>query len=195
MSTIQHSIDVRAPVHQVFEQLTRFEDYPRFMEDVDTVQRIDANHLHWTADMAGRSMEWDAEITRLDADRCIAWCTTGGPVRAGTVELQPLGTDAARITVTMQDDQEPPLDQFILETRLQHNLARLKNMLEGWGVRPADAAAGARLSGSKGTLGPTLRGQTGGGGSPGTASGTTEGDRVNPAAGAGDAGVGPRKAS
>lgn len=38
MATIQQSIDVHAPIHTVFDRLAHFEDYPRFMDEVQDVR-------------------------------------------------------------------------------------------------------------------------------------------------------------
>ena len=63
MASVVESIDVTAPVSTVYNQWTQFEEFPRFMEGVESVTQTDDTHLHWVAEVAGREMEWDAEIT------------------------------------------------------------------------------------------------------------------------------------
>jgi uncharacterized membrane protein len=98
MARIQHSIEVNVPVRTLYQQLTRFEDYPQFMDNVEKVQQIDETHLHWTTKMANRPVEWDAEITKQEADRCIAWHGADGPSNAGKVEVEALSSDASKAT-------------------------------------------------------------------------------------------------
>lgn len=140
MATIQHFIDIKVPVHTVYNQLTQFEDYPRFMEDVEAVQQLDDTHLHWKAIMSSRPVEWDAEITEQQPDRCIAWRNTSGPTSAGKVEVQSAGPDASRVTLTLeavpaQASSGPSggNGEAEMSRRLKQDLARLKEFIEARG--------------------------------------------------------------
>lgn len=143
MATIQQSIDIKVPVHTVYSQLTQFEEYPRFMEEVEAVRQIDDTHLHWTTVMSNRSVEWDAEITEQEPDRCIAWRNTSGPTNAGKVEMQPVGPGASRITLTLEAEQEQVPGSFAggsaqeMAQRLKKDLARLKQLIETRGGQAA----------------------------------------------------------
>ena len=46
-----------------YQQWTRFEEFPQFMEGVEEVRRLDAKRLHWVANIGGTRKEWDAQIT------------------------------------------------------------------------------------------------------------------------------------
>lgn len=139
MATIQQSIDIKVPVRTIYNQLTQFEEYPQFMEEVKTVQQLDDTHLHWTTMMANRPVEWDAEITEQEPDRCIAWRNVSGPTNSGKVEVQPLGPDAARVTLTMQSEPQQVPGSMAGNTeqemaqRLKFDLARLKDFIEARG--------------------------------------------------------------
>jgi uncharacterized membrane protein len=63
MSTIEQSIEVKAPLSTVYNQWTQFEEFPRFMDGVEEVRQRDDTHLHWVAQFGGSRHEWDAEIT------------------------------------------------------------------------------------------------------------------------------------
>ena len=135
MARIQQSIDISVPVHIAYNQLTQFEDYPRFMQDVETVHQLDDTHLHWSARMAYQTMEWDSEITEQIPDRCIAWRNAGGPIDAGKVEVQALGQDQARITLTMEcDPSRLPAQagnvEDLLAKQVGDDLQRLKDFME-----------------------------------------------------------------
>lgn len=136
MARIQQSIDVGVPVHVVYNQLTQFEDYPRFMQDVETVHQLDDTHLHWSAKMSYQPLEWDSEIVEQIPDRCIAWRNDGGPMQSGKVELQPVGDDKARVTMTVEcDPAQVPAERSgnpeeMVALRLEDDLARFKQFLE-----------------------------------------------------------------
>lgn len=139
MARIQQSIEIGVPVHVVYNQMTQFEDYPQFLQDVEAVQQLDDTHLHWTTRMSNRTVEWDAEITEQQPDRCIAWRNVSGPQNAGKVEVQSTGADKARVTLTLEAEpaQVPGSPNGYGESemtqRLQQDLARMKQFLESRG--------------------------------------------------------------
>jgi hypothetical protein len=102
MSRIEHSIDVEVPVREAYDQWTQFEQFPRFMDGVESVRQLDDTRLHWVAAVAGRRQEWDAEITEQTPDQRIAWTSTTGDRNAGVVDFHRLGDTATRITLTME---------------------------------------------------------------------------------------------
>ena len=88
METIEKTIEIDAPVSKVYNQWTQFEDFPRFMEGVERVTQIDDSHLHWVAEVGGKTKEWDAEIVVQIPDQRIAWQSTSGVTTAGTVNFK-----------------------------------------------------------------------------------------------------------
>jgi uncharacterized membrane protein len=136
MTKVQQAIDVNAPVHIAYAQLSRFEDYPRFMEGIDAVRQTDDAHLHWSAHWEGHPVEWDAEITEQSVDRCIAWHNLNGPQTAGKVELQPADQEKTRLLFTLECEpgdlfaaQEGDVEAALAQ-RLEQDLTRLKVLIE-----------------------------------------------------------------
>lgn len=144
MARIQQSIDIGLPVQVVYNQLTQFEDYPRFMQEVETVHQLDDTHLHWSAKMSYQPLEWDSEIVEQIPDRCIAWRNEGGPLQGGKVELQPVGQDKARVTMTVEcDPGQVPAERHgnpeqMVAQRLEDDLARFKVFLEARGAETGE---------------------------------------------------------
>jgi carbon monoxide dehydrogenase subunit G len=140
MAMIQQSIEINAPVRAVYNQLTQFEDYPQFMESVETVKQVDDTHLHWSSTTSNRPVEWDAEIVEQKPDRCIAWNNTGGPTNGGRIEVQPAGEDASRVTFTLQAEAgqmsgaQAGSDEKQMAQQLKQDLARLKEFIESRGA-------------------------------------------------------------
>lgn len=168
MATIQQSIDIKAPVHVAYTQLTQFEDYPRFMDEVASVRQIDDTHLHWKTVMSSRDVEWDAEITEQDPDHCIAWHNTSGPANAGKIEVQPLDADTSRVTFTLRAEPEQVPGSSAgnseqeMALRLKLDLARLKDLIEARDVTtgqstpaPSDMAGTEIWAGNEGSSAPT----------------------------------------
>jgi uncharacterized membrane protein len=105
MASVMQSIDVHVPVRTAYDQWTQFESFPEFMEGVKEVRQLDDTHLHWVADVAGKSEEWDAEITEQTPDQRVAWKSTTGAPNAGVVTFHRL--DANDTKVTLQMDWQP----------------------------------------------------------------------------------------
>jgi HSP20 family molecular chaperone IbpA/uncharacterized protein YndB with AHSA1/START domain len=136
MTRIEQSIEVNAPAHTVYNQLTQFEQYPRFMEDIKEVRQLDNTHLHWRARMSGRDMEWDAEILEQVPDQVIAWRNTDGPIKSERVEVRPLDGDKAKVSVAMEYET-PPQQGADTEASIAghavHDLVRFKQFIESRG--------------------------------------------------------------
>lgn len=136
MAKIEQTIEVNAPVQAAYSQLTRFEQYPRFIDDLKEVRQIDDTHLHWHTRAGNLDMEWDAEITQQIPDRCIAWRTTSGPRYEGRIELVPAAKDRTRVSVTMEcDARHQVLAQHgnvedVIAQRAGHDLSRFKKFIE-----------------------------------------------------------------
>ena len=57
METIEKCIDVNVPVRTVYNQWTQFEEFPRFMENIESVKQLDETGLRWVAKIAGKTVE------------------------------------------------------------------------------------------------------------------------------------------
>jgi uncharacterized membrane protein len=104
MPKIEESIEVDVPVATAYNQWTQFEEFPSFMDGVETVRQIDPTHLHWVASIGGHEEAWDAEITEQRPDERIAWKATSGKGNAGVVTFHRL--DEHRTKIMLQLDWE-----------------------------------------------------------------------------------------
>ena len=138
-STVEESIEVNVPASTAYNQWTQFEEFPKFMDSVHEVRQLDDTHLHWRADVAGKTKEWDAEITEQIPDKRIAWRSTGGVRNAGVVTFHKISD--LRTRVMLQMDYEPEsVDEKIggalgaVKLTAKGNLRRFKDLIEGRGV-------------------------------------------------------------
>ncbi len=94
MAEMETSIIVEAPLQEVYNQWTQFEDFPKFMDGVQEVRQLDEKRLYWRARVAGTEREWQSEIVDQTPDRRIAWKNITGAENAGAVlfEVAPKGT-------------------------------------------------------------------------------------------------------
>src|SRR5262249_25773324 len=106
MEQIRKTIEVNAPVQSVYNQWTQFEEFPRFMDGVKEVTKLDDTHLHWHAEIGGRDKEWHAEITEQTPDQRVSWRSISGARNAGTVRFEPVGADRTRVDLAMAYEPE-----------------------------------------------------------------------------------------
>jgi uncharacterized membrane protein len=135
MEQIEKTIEVNCPVQTVYNQWTQFEDFPRFMAGVDEVRQLDDTHVHWHAQIWGKDVEWDAEITEQEPDRRISWKSTSGPQNAGTVRFESLGPTSTRVRLAMAYQPEGPVENLgnavgIFSAWVQNTVADFKRFIE-----------------------------------------------------------------
>jgi len=139
MSLIEKSIVVNAPVPTVYDQWTRFEEFPRFMEGVESVRRLDKGRLHWTAKIGGKTVEWTAVIREEVRDRTLAWASTSGAKNHGRVLFAPIEGGSTRVTLEAVIEPEGMVESIgealgIVAHRVEGDLARFKAYIEDLGV-------------------------------------------------------------
>ena len=138
METIEKSIEVNVPVRSVYNQWTQFEEFPHFMEGVEQITQLADQKLHWKAEIAGKVKEWDAEILEQIPDQRISWRSTTGAKNSGTVNFIPVGTDATRITLSLNYEPEGALEKVgdamgLVSGRVEGDLKRFKEFIESQG--------------------------------------------------------------
>ena len=136
MSRFEDSIDIDVPVRVAYDHWTQFEDFPRFMEGVESVVQRDDRLLDWVATVAGKRKEWTAEIVDQTPDKRIAWKSIDGAENAGAVLFEPLGPDRAKITLRLDAEPEGPIEAVgdalgFLKRRVSGDLQRFQEWVEG----------------------------------------------------------------
>jgi uncharacterized membrane protein len=62
----------------VYDQWTRFEEFPLFLEGVEEVRLEVEKFLLWKVKIAGKIKNWEAEITNQVPDQEISWESVDG---------------------------------------------------------------------------------------------------------------------
>jgi len=159
MKSIAKTITVNVPLRQAYNQWTQFEEFPHFMEGVKEVTQLDNKSLHWKAEIAGKSEEWNAEITEQIPDQRIAWRSTGGSKNSGAVNFSAQGADQTEVNLEVEYEPEGMVENLgdmvgLVSARIFGDLNRFKDFVEakhtatgGWrGEIPAPSEpAGANI--------------------------------------------------
>ncbi|WP_287129747.1 SRPBCC family protein [Candidatus Cyanaurora vandensis] len=89
---VEKTVTINRPVEDLFGFWRDFENLPKFMKHLQSVQVQDNLRSHWQAKAPlGGSVGWDAEITREIPDRLIAWKSLPGADvdNSGSVQFLP----------------------------------------------------------------------------------------------------------
>jgi uncharacterized membrane protein len=135
MAAIEQSIVVEVPVQMAYNQWTQFEDFPRFMDGVESVRQIDDKRLHWRVNIGGKVKEWDAEITEQHPDERIAWTTRSGARNAGVVTFHRLDENRTKIMLQVDYEPEGVVEHVgdavgVVSGRIKGDLERFKEFIE-----------------------------------------------------------------
>lgn len=136
MSKIEESIEVDVPVTTAYNQWTQFEEFPRFMEDVDRIEQVDDTHTRWVVSYGGKTEEFDAVITEQIPDVRVAWKSTSGPAHAGVVDFHRLSDSRTQLMVVM-DTEADGIGEKAAEMmgvgrrRVRKSLEQFKELIEG----------------------------------------------------------------
>jgi uncharacterized membrane protein len=138
MANIEKSVDVEVPVRTAYNQWTQFEEFPRFMEGVQQVKQVTDTQLHWVAEVAGKTKEWDARITEQVPDMRIAWTSDRGAGNAGVVTFHKLADDKTRVMLQLEYDPETIVETVgdklgFMSQRVNGDLQRFKEYIESRG--------------------------------------------------------------
>ncbi len=106
---VTKSIIVKAEVDEVYGLWSNFENFPKFMENIESItltgdyERTGEPMSHWV--MRGpleTLIEWDARTTRMENNKRIAWNSTQGDIEtSGQVLFTSLPDGETEITVTL----------------------------------------------------------------------------------------------
>jgi len=137
MPTIEESIEVQVPVQQAYNQWTQFEEFPKFMEGIQSVQQLDDTHVQWVAEIRGESRQWTTEITEQQPDEKIAWKTIDGEVKNdGIVTFEQVGEGQTRVNVQMDVEGDSTAENVagdllgIVKGQVHGDLERFKRLIE-----------------------------------------------------------------
>ncbi len=135
MASVNESIEVDVPVSVAYNQWTQFEEFPAFMDGVESVRQLDDTHLEWTAEIGGERHSWQAEISQQEPDRIVSWRAIDGKYNSGKVTFEPVDTNRTRIDVEMVYDADGLKESLggalgFDSRRVKGDLERFKELIE-----------------------------------------------------------------
>jgi uncharacterized membrane protein len=158
---VEGSIEVEAPVQQVYEYWQTLENLPHFMTNVEEVRSTGPDTTRWSVKgPLGASLEFDARTTQDEANEAIGWNAENGEVQtSGQVRFREVTPNRTRVEVQMNYWDPPGGKAGEVASRLvanpqimvQQDLQNFKEIIEGKATpeeiqqRPAAATAQSSL--------------------------------------------------
>lgn len=139
VATVKESIEVDVPITTAYNQWTQFEDFPQFMEGVESVRQLDDTRLLWVAEVGGERREWEAKILDQEPDRRIQWRADDVDGPQGIVTFEAAGSERTRIAVEFEWDPEGVKESVgasvgLDSRRVKGDLKRFKELIESRGL-------------------------------------------------------------
>ncbi len=158
---VEGSIEVEAPVQEVYEYWRNLENLPQFMTNVEEVRSTGPDTTHWRVKgPLGASLEFDARTTQDEPNEALGWNTQNGQVEtSGQVRFRNVTPNRTRVEVQMNYWDPPGGRAGEVASRLvanpdimvQQDLQNFKEIIEGKATpeeiqqRPAAATAQSSL--------------------------------------------------
>ena len=139
-STVEQCLTINRSPEELYQFWRNFENLPRFMEHLRSVECRDEKRSHWVVKgPMGKDVEWDAEVINDEPGRLIAWQSLpdADVLNAGTVRFEPKG-GGTEVRVLIKYD--PPggklgaaaakMSSENPNQQVQEDLRRFKEMME-----------------------------------------------------------------
>lgn len=132
---IQRWTDVAVPVEKAYEAWIKFDQYPKFMHRVLSVEREGRDKVRWEEKIWFSRRQWEGHITERRKNDRIAWETTSGMSHKGIVSFHPLGDNLTRVMVEMDFEPTGMIEKLasglrFVKRAVQADLARFKTYVE-----------------------------------------------------------------
>jgi uncharacterized membrane protein len=138
---IQKTLQIDAPLEQVYAFWSNYENFPLFMSHVREVEDLGNGRSHWSVSgPGGVPIEWNATLTQQTPNEVIAWRSEAGSMleNAGIIRFT---ADGGGTRVDLRFCYLPPAGgagQAVAEllgsdprAKLNEDLGRMKALLEG----------------------------------------------------------------
>jgi uncharacterized membrane protein len=102
---VEESVTINRPAAEIYGFWRKLENLPRFMQHLESVERITETLSRWKArGPAGATLEWNAEIINEIPNKLIAWRSLEGSdvATAGSVHFDESGRGRTRVRVRLQ---------------------------------------------------------------------------------------------
>jgi uncharacterized membrane protein len=132
-------IEIELPLAKVYEFLSNPVDFPKFLERIDLVERINSQTFEYKTEIGGETYQWTTNIIDNLRNTRFAWITINGNLnQTGTIRFTPLNNGTRTLVDFSLDyrtffgDPDDALADFMEKApeQLQNDLKKFKELVE-----------------------------------------------------------------
>jgi len=132
-------IEIDLPLAKVYELLNDPVDFPKFLERIEEVEKINSQTFKFKTHIGGEKFEWTTNVIDNLRNTRFAWITINGNLnQTGTIRFTPMDNgdrtmvDFSLDYRTFYGEPEEDLGKFIneLDAQLSKDLVKLKELAE-----------------------------------------------------------------
>jgi uncharacterized membrane protein len=132
---VQRWTDVAVPVDQAYQAWSEFDNYPKFMHRVLTVEEKGDDEVSWEEKIWFSKRQWEGRITERRENDRIVWKTTSGMSHKGIVSFHKIDDQLTRVMVEMEFEPNGIIEKMasglrFVKRAVQSDLARFKAYVE-----------------------------------------------------------------
>jgi ribosome-associated toxin RatA of RatAB toxin-antitoxin module len=132
---IERWTDVAVPVAKAYDAWNDFDQYPKFMHRVLSVEEKDRDKITWNEKIWFSKREWEGQITDRRKNDRIAWKTKSGMSHRGVVSFHEMSPNLTRVMVTMEFEPNGMIEKMasgmrFVKRAVEADLARFKAFVE-----------------------------------------------------------------
>ncbi len=152
MATVVKEVLVNAPIQKVYDYWRNFENFPRFMDNIESISVTGPDESHWKMKgPLGKTIEWDAKTTSAQENKKISWQSTEGHIEThGSVTFEEVSASQTKVTVGLEFTPPAGIIGEVVakltsnpEQQLEDDLKRFRNVAESedFGKSPSGTPA------------------------------------------------------
>src|SRR3954471_935751 len=132
---IQRWTDVAVPVDKAYDAWIKFDQYPKFMHRVLSVEQKEGDKVSWQEKIWFSKRQWEGKITERRKNDRIVWKTTQGTSHKGIVSFHRIDDNLTRVMVEMEFEPTGMMEKMasglrFVKRAVQADLARFKAYVE-----------------------------------------------------------------
>jgi uncharacterized membrane protein len=126
LNAAEKSVTVNVPVAEVYRRWLRFEELPKFIKSLGSVERIDDTHFSFKNIRDRKEQRGVIEVIRQIPERRIVWRTIADGVGLGVVSFEPRSEKATEVTLKLRS----VFDSSIAASNANEYLLNFKQLIE-----------------------------------------------------------------
>jgi uncharacterized membrane protein len=126
LNAAEKSVTVNVPVAEVYRRWLRFEELPKFIKSLCSVERINDTHFSFRNIRDRKEQCGVIEVIRQIPERRIVWRTIADGVGLGVVSFEPRSEKATEVTLKLRS----VFDSSIAASNANEYLLNFKQLIE-----------------------------------------------------------------